>query len=203
VDHNEFELVDDWVWKATDFDFSQRVPIGSLTKGMFEDVFADIKQSFMSVVPEREHHVVREYRDSLAAAEKIKRELQQLDSARIANTPGALLKRHCAPIRDDATDMMVSKVRHEDPASMVAAFLETSRLFKMKIDITNHQIRLLQGKLRLLRGQLLENPLDNKTSCNGSYFVPGYGISRAVILSDIRYFCGPDATVRPFDYHVC
>ncbi|KAL1638444.1 hypothetical protein SLS56_000253 [Neofusicoccum ribis] len=29
-----------------------------------------------------------------------------------------------------------------------------------------------------------------------NYFVPGYGISRAVIQGEIRYHCGPDAIGR-------
>ncbi|KAF2841864.1 hypothetical protein M501DRAFT_927619 [Patellaria atrata CBS 101060] len=33
-----------------------------------------------------------------------------------------------------------------------------------------------------------------------SYFVPGYGISRAVIQSDIRYYCGSDAIVRQYTH---
>lgn len=36
-----------------------------------------------------------------------------------------------------------------------------------------------------------------------SYFLPGYGISRAVIQSEIRYHCGPDAIVRPYTHQVC
>ena len=35
-----------------------------------------------------------------------------------------------------------------------------------------------------------------------TYFLPGYGISRSVIQSEIRYFCGPDAIVRPFTHKV-
>jgi hypothetical protein len=35
-----------------------------------------------------------------------------------------------------------------------------------------------------------------------SYFVPGFGISRAVIQSEIRYHCGPDAIVRPYTHQV-
>jgi hypothetical protein len=33
-----------------------------------------------------------------------------------------------------------------------------------------------------------------------SYFVPGFGISRAVIQHEIRYHCGPDAIVRPYTH---
>ncbi|KAI4153148.1 MAG: hypothetical protein LQ340_002489 [Diploschistes diacapsis] len=32
------------------------------------------------------------------------------------------------------------------------------------------------------------------------YFVPGYGISRHIIVSHIQYFLGPYATVRPYQY---
>lgn len=35
-----------------------------------------------------------------------------------------------------------------------------------------------------------------------SYFIPGYGISRAVIQNEIRYHCGPDAIVRPYTFQV-
>jgi len=40
------------------------------------------------------------------------------------------------------------------------------------------------------------------TGMLNSYFVPGYGISRAVIQTEIRYFCGPDAIVRPYTHQV-
>ncbi|OSS43962.1 hypothetical protein B5807_11325 [Epicoccum nigrum] len=33
-----------------------------------------------------------------------------------------------------------------------------------------------------------------------SYFIPGFGISRAVIQSEIKYFCGPNAIVRPYTF---
>ncbi|KAF2663947.1 hypothetical protein BT63DRAFT_461065 [Microthyrium microscopicum] len=38
------------------------------------------------------------------------------------------------------------------------------------------------------------------TSSSGShsYFVPGFGISRVIIQSEIRYMSGPNAIVRPF-----
>ncbi len=39
-------------------------------------------------------------------------------------------------------------------------------------------------------------------AASNSYFVPGYGISRAVIQNEIRYHCGPDAIVRPYTFQV-
>ncbi|EKV05937.1 hypothetical protein PDIG_81340 [Penicillium digitatum PHI26] len=35
------------------------------------------------------------------------------------------------------------------------------------------------------------------------YWLPGYGLSRHVVLGHIQYFLGPSATVRPFVYQVC
>ncbi|KAF2805143.1 uncharacterized protein BDZ99DRAFT_424390 [Mytilinidion resinicola] len=37
-------------------------------------------------------------------------------------------------------------------------------------------------------------------AAQNSYFVPGFGISRAVIQNEIRYHCGPDAIVRPYTH---
>lgn len=39
-------------------------------------------------------------------------------------------------------------------------------------------------------------------AAQNSYFVPGFGISRAVIQNEIRYHCGPDAIVRPYTFQV-
>lgn len=35
------------------------------------------------------------------------------------------------------------------------------------------------------------------------YWLPGYGLSRHVVLGRIHEFLGPSATVRPFSYQVC
>ncbi|CAI7618819.1 unnamed protein product [Penicillium glandicola] len=32
------------------------------------------------------------------------------------------------------------------------------------------------------------------------YWLPGYGLSRHIVLGHIQYFLGPSATVRPFAY---
>ena len=35
------------------------------------------------------------------------------------------------------------------------------------------------------------------------YWLPGYGLSRHIVLGHIQYFLGPTATVRPYSYQVC
>ncbi|EBA27461.1 uncharacterized protein AFUA_3G11355 [Aspergillus fumigatus Af293] len=34
------------------------------------------------------------------------------------------------------------------------------------------------------------------------YWLPGYGLSRHIVLGHIQYFLGPSATVRPYTYQV-
>ena len=34
------------------------------------------------------------------------------------------------------------------------------------------------------------------------YWLPGYGLSRQIVLGQIQYFLGPTATVRPYTYQV-
>jgi hypothetical protein len=35
------------------------------------------------------------------------------------------------------------------------------------------------------------------------YWLPGYGLSRHIVLGHIHYFLGPTASVRPYSYQVC
>lgn len=34
------------------------------------------------------------------------------------------------------------------------------------------------------------------------YWLPGYGLSRHIVLGQIQYFLGPSASVRPYTYQV-
>lgn len=40
------------------------------------------------------------------------------------------------------------------------------------------------------------------SSERNNYFVPGFGISRRVIQTEIRYHCGPEAIARPYTHQV-
>ncbi|EXJ94718.1 hypothetical protein A1O1_03115 [Capronia coronata CBS 617.96] len=33
------------------------------------------------------------------------------------------------------------------------------------------------------------------------YWLPGYGLSRHIVLRQLQFFLGPSATVRPYSYH--
>ena len=38
------------------------------------------------------------------------------------------------------------------------------------------------------------------SSGDESYFVPGYGISRHIMFSQVHFYLGPYASVRPYSY---
>lgn len=40
------------------------------------------------------------------------------------------------------------------------------------------------------------------SSLTQEYWLPGYGLSRHIVLRQLQYFLGPSATVRPYSYHV-
>ncbi|KAL4768160.1 hypothetical protein BDW60DRAFT_133925 [Aspergillus nidulans var. acristatus] len=50
------------------------------------------------------------------------------------------------------------------------------------------QSRTLQGTRRVKMSQVQQ------------YWLPGYGLSRQIVLGQIQYFLGPTATVRPYTY---
>jgi hypothetical protein len=52
------------------------------------------------------------------------------------------------------------------------------------------QSRTLQGTRRVKMSQVQQ------------YWLPGYGLSRQIVLGQIQYFLGPTATVRPYTYQV-
>jgi hypothetical protein len=48
----------------------------------------------------------------------------------------------------------------------------------------------------------LSQIMATSTSQVQEYWLPGYGLSRNIVLSNIQYFLGPSATVRPYTYQV-
>src|SRR5271170_921644 len=64
------------------------------------------------------------------------------------------------------------------------------------------QIRLLSVQLGSVGTLYLIHTfvLDMATPQVQEYWLPGYGLSRNIVLSNIQYFLGPSATVRPYTY---
>jgi hypothetical protein len=67
------------------------------------------------------------------------------------------------------------------------------------LKLSQHQSQIVVSKLRCSFLSLLAIMDQSKQQ----YWLPGFGLSRHVVLSQIHCFLGPTASVRPFTYQVC
>jgi hypothetical protein len=85
-------------------------------------MFGTIKDILKHLVPECDQPSVDEQLDVPMVMRKIEKKM--FDFVSIAVWLAQLLKRHCAPMRDEMVDRMVDKVRKGDAASMSAGLCE-------------------------------------------------------------------------------
>lgn len=75
----------------------------------------------------------------------------------------------------------------------------------VSIDLHQYQYRY---QYQLSIPSFLLQQIHPPSSCLGAmsresqYWLPGYGLSRHIVLGHIHYFLGPTASVRPFSYQV-
>ncbi|GAB7355013.1 hypothetical protein MBLNU459_g5619t1 [Dothideomycetes sp. NU459] len=114
--------------------------------GMFET----IKEVLKSLVPERDQPIVNDRLDVPMVMQQISKGV--FDLMEFALWLATLLKAHCAPMRDDWIDQMVTQTRKgvEEGCQkrIVLSLRQTLGILEaMKLDIANHQIRHLRGLL--------------------------------------------------------
>jgi hypothetical protein len=104
-------------------------------------MFETIKEIIISLVSERDRPAVQRDLDVPMLMQEIERQL--CDFVSIARTLATLLKRHCAPMRDDMVDAMVHKMQQGDPSSISAGLrdlfsvLEVMKLVSLQIHLRN------------------------------------------------------------------
>ena len=114
--------------------FNQRLPI----------MFNKLKALLLILVPNNDHQCVSDALDVELLMQEVRNGI--LDVVKLSMWLRDLLTTHCAPIRDDWAQDMVSKisegVQQNDMSSLVAGL---EKLFSfceaMKLDVANHQIR--------------------------------------------------------------
>ena len=79
-------------------------------------MFRTIKEIIISLVPKRDQAIVQRDLDVPLLMQEIEKEL--CDFVSIAQAIASLLKRHCAPMRDDMIDGMVHKMQQGDPSQL-------------------------------------------------------------------------------------
>lgn len=85
-------------------------------------MFDTIKEILRNLVPERDQPAVDQHLDRSMVMQEIENGV--CDFVNIAEWLAKLLKRHCAPMRDDMVDRMVEKVRKENSACISEGLCE-------------------------------------------------------------------------------
>ncbi|KAJ5747766.1 uncharacterized protein N7511_009462 [Penicillium nucicola] len=107
-------------------------------------LFETLQDVIKTLVPERDHPTVMQNLEVPLLMQQIRKGV--LDMLTLATWLAALLKTHCAPMRDEWADRMVDQIQEgsqsQDPREIVNG-LQTlfSILEAMKLDVANHQIR--------------------------------------------------------------
>ncbi|KAF1928778.1 uncharacterized protein M421DRAFT_62514 [Didymella exigua CBS 183.55] len=113
-------------------------------------IFQTIRDVLKSLVPDRDHSRVDEHLDVGMLMQQIERGI--CDLVGLSEWMSCLLKEHCAPMRDEWVDKMVSYTRtgvtQNKPDSIVKGLCELLGILEsMKLDVANHQIRNLKTLL--------------------------------------------------------
>ncbi|KAL3481634.1 T-complex protein 11-domain-containing protein [Aspergillus californicus] len=128
------DIVEDNLQEDKQPSFEPRLP------GLFETLQDVLK----SLVPERDHPTVMQNLEVALLMQQIQKGV--LDMVVIVRWLAALLKTHCAPMRDELADRMVEQIAtgsKSQNASEIVRGLHTlfAILEVMKLDVANHQIR--------------------------------------------------------------
>lgn len=160
-----------------------------------------IKEIVISLVPVKDQEAVKDHLDVPMLMQEIEKQL--CDFVSIAQALASLLKRHCAPMRDNMIDGMVRKMQDGDASSIAAGLRDLFGVLEaMKLDVANHQIRHL-------RGLLIEDTISFESRYHQSRIARGRitpGPARAWYLrqprdnfdDDFPYALAGEGELRPF-----
>ena len=113
-------------------------------------LFDTLREVLLTIVPQKEAHQINNILDTeLNVQELIKGSLVMTN---LSNWLATLFKHHCAPMRDTYVDKMSNKFKEADAEASLPKFMDGLKLVfqileAMKLDIANHQIRLLRPAL--------------------------------------------------------
>ncbi|KAL2833411.1 Tcp11-domain-containing protein [Aspergillus cavernicola] len=107
-------------------------------------LFETLQDVLKTLVPERDHPNVMQNLEVALLMQQIQKGV--LDMIGIANWLAALLKTHCAPMRDEWADSMLEQIASGSQSQNATEIVRGLRtlfaiLEAMKLDVANHQIR--------------------------------------------------------------
>lgn len=143
-------------------------------------LFSTLKDVLMTIVPQKELLVVETVLDiELVIQELLK---GSLSMSSLSDWLAQLFKHHCAPMRDPWVDKMNLKFKQAESEKSVKKLIDALRLVfqileAMKLDIANHQIRILRPAL-----------LSNAVEFEKQYFQSLINSNRVDLKSSLRWF---------------
>ncbi|KAJ5759724.1 hypothetical protein N7520_006880 [Penicillium odoratum] len=107
-------------------------------------MFETLQEVIKTLVPERDHPSVMQNLEVPLLMQQIRKGV--LDMVALATWMAALLKTHCAPMRDEWADRMAEQIsqgsQSQDPKEIVNGLQTLFAILEaMKLDVANHQIR--------------------------------------------------------------
>ncbi|CAG8930875.1 unnamed protein product [Penicillium salamii] len=107
-------------------------------------LFETLQDVIKTLVPERDHATVMQNLEVPLLMQQIRKGV--FDMLTLATWLAALLKTHCAPMRDEWADCMVEQIKKgsqsQDPKEIVNGLQTLFAILEaMKLDVANHQIR--------------------------------------------------------------
>lgn len=143
-------------------------------------LFDTLRDVLLTTVPQKESHMINGVLDTeLTVQEIIKGSLQM---SNFSDWLSQLFKHHCAPMRDTWVDKMHNKFREAESESSLPKLIKGLRLVfqileAMKLDIANHQIRILRPAL-----------LSNAVEFEKQYFLPLLNSNKIDLKSSLVWF---------------
>ena len=173
----------DIYWKDVENElivYAKRPEIFQYDRSRLVPLFDTLREVLLTIVPQKETHQINNILDTeLNVQELIKGSLVMTN---LSDWLATLFKHHCAPMRDAYVDKMSNKFKEAEAEGSLPKFMDGLKLVfqileAMKLDIANHQIRLL-------RPALLSNAIDFEKQ----YFNSLITARSALLKSSLTWF---------------
>lgn len=130
--------------------YSQRPDVFHYDNTRLVPLFDTLREVLLTIVPQREAHVINNILDTELNVQELLK--GSLIMSNLSEWLAQLFKHHCAPMRDAWVDKMSGKFKDAEKQSSLSKLIDGLRLVfqileAMKLDIANHQIRVLRTAL--------------------------------------------------------
>ncbi|AET40068.1 Sok1p Ecym_5307 [Eremothecium cymbalariae DBVPG len=162
------------------FVYNQRAEVFDYKHTRLVPLFDTLKDVLVTIVPQKEISTVENVLDTKLLIQELLK--GSLIMTNLSDWLAQLFKHHCAPMRDPWVDGMQNKFREAQEEKSVVKLVEALKLVfqileAMKLDIANHQIRILRPAL-----------LSNAVEFEKQYFQSLMSSQQVNLKSSLKWF---------------